>query len=139
MIAGLLRGEFGDRGKDTVRVASEHNNILRLGIDDAGNAGIRNEFDWVRAAGVFRDAHVVVVGYAGRGVVHDVFEDGAETNSVENFGFLLPSEVDAFSVATTLDIEYTGVGPNVFIVANELPAWVGGEGAFGGENEGRWF
>ena len=135
MIAGLLWGEFGYRGEDTVRITGEHDDVLRLTIDDARDTGVGDEFDRVRTAGVLRNADVVVVRFARGGVVYDIFENGTEAYGIENFGLFLPGEVDTFCVAASLDVEDTSVGPDMLIVADELSAWVGGEGATGGDRK----
>jgi hypothetical protein len=42
-------------------------------------------------------------------VINDVLEDRTETDSVEDLGLLLGRKVDALGVASTLDVEDTGV------------------------------
>lgn len=105
VVAGLLGGQFADRWEDAESVTSKHDDVLGLGLDDARNTSVGNKFDGVRATGVLSDADIVVVGLARKDVVNDILEDGTETDSVVDLGFLLSGKVDALSVATTLDVE----------------------------------
>lgn len=109
MVAGLLGSKPADRGEDAESVASQHDDVGRLTINDARNLGIWNVLDRVGATGVFSDANVIVVRNTREGVVDDVFEDATIFDSVENIGFLLSREVDALGIASTLDVEDTGI------------------------------
>lgn len=52
-----------------------------------------------------------------------------------DFGFFFGREVDAFGVAASFDVEDAGVGPDVFVVADEFTVRVGGEGGFASTRE----
>lgn len=52
-----------------------------------------------------------------------------------DFRFLFGGEVDAFGVAASFDVEDAGVGPDVFVVANEFTVRVSGEGGFASTGE----
>ena len=127
VVARLLGRELRDGREDAERIAGEHDDVLGLGRDMARDLRVRDELDGVRAAGVLRDARVVVVGRAGDGVVDDVLEHGPEADRAEDLGLLLRAEVDALGVAAALDVEDAVVGPDVLVVADELPARVGRE------------
>ena len=118
MVAGLLRRELAHGREHAERVAGQHDDVARLAVDHGRDARVRDEVDRVRAARVLRDAHVVVVRLARERVVHDVLEDGAEADRIEDLGLLLGGEVDRLRVAAALDVEDTGVGPDVLIVAD---------------------
>ena len=109
MIASLLRSELTNRREDTESIAGQHNDIRGLTIGQARNLSVGNILNRIRATCVFSDADVFVVGVAGDGVVDDVFENAAKTDGVVDFWFLLSREVDAFGVATSLDVEDTSV------------------------------
>ena len=135
VVRGLLRRELRNRGEHTERIAGEHDDVLGLRLDEARDLRVRDELDRVRAARVLRDRHVVVVGHARRGVVHDVLEDRAEADRVEDLGLLLRGQVDALGVAAALNVEDTSVRPDVFVVTNKQAAWVRREGGLAGTGE----
>ena len=128
VVARLLGRELRDGREHAERVAGEHDDVLGLGRDMAGDLGVLDVLDRVRAARVLGNAGVVVVGDARDGVVHDVLEHGAEPDRVEDLRLLLRAEVDALCVAATLDVEDALVRPDVLVVADELPSGVCGEG-----------
>jgi len=119
MITGLCWGEAGDRRENTKGIASKHDDITWLAIDDAGDLGIWNVLNGVCAASVFGDADVVIVGNAVRGIVDDVLENRAISNGVIDIRFLLGREVDTLGVAAPLDVENTCVRPDVLVIADE--------------------
>ena len=119
MVRRLLGREPADWREHAERVACEHDDVTRLAVDDAGDARVRDVLDRVGAARVLRDGDVVVVRDTRLRVVHDVFEDRAEADGVEDLGLLLSREVDRLGVAPALDVEDTSVGPDVLVVANE--------------------
>lgn len=118
VVAGLLRAEFADRRKDTESVASQHNDVVRMPVNNAWDLGPGNEIDGVCATSILGDANIIVVWNTREGIVNDVLENGTITNRRKNIGFLLGGQVDAFSIATALNVEDTRVGPYVLIVAN---------------------
>lgn len=122
MVAGLLGSELGDGGENTIRVAGEHDNVLRLAIDDAGDASVGDKLYGIRTPGVLSDADIVVIRVTRGRIIDNILEDGAEADSVVNLGLLFAREVNTLGVAATLDIEDTRVRPDVFIVTDELSA-----------------
>jgi hypothetical protein len=109
VVAGLFRGKARNGREDTESIASEHDDVGGLAIDDAGDLSVGDEFNRVGTAGVFCDADVFIVGTAGSGTVDNVLEDGTELDGIVDIRLLLSREVDALGVAATLDIEDTSV------------------------------
>jgi hypothetical protein len=109
MVGGLFRCQLGDGRENTEGVAGQHDNVAGLALDKARDLRIGDVFDGVGATSVLCDRDIIVVWLAGQGVVHNVLEDGAETDSVVDIRLLLSREVDGFGIATTLNVEYTGV------------------------------
>lgn len=124
MIAGLLRRKLADRGEDAKSIAGEHDDIRGLPVNHAGNTSVWNEINGIRAASVFSDADVVVVGFTGSNIVRDVLENGTKTDSVEYLGLLLSREIDALGITAAFNVEHPIVRPNVFVIANQLAARV---------------
>ena len=54
----------------------------------------------------------------------DVFDDGAETNGIEDQRFFFARQIDALGVATAFQIEYGTDAPTVFVVANQQPVGI---------------
>lgn len=133
VLHGLFGGELADRREDSESIGGEEDDVFGMSAN-TGNARAIDEFDWVRAAGVFGDRFVIVIG----GVIFveiDVFEHRSEPDCVEDLWFFFFGEVDTFSVASTFKVEDSGVGPTVLIVADEVAIWVGGDGCFSGSGE----
>jgi hypothetical protein len=128
VVARLLWGELRDRGQHTVRVASEHNDVLRGALNIAGYPSIGNKLDRVCAACILRDRDIVVVGLAVCYVEDDVLEDGTEADGIVDLRLLFSGEVDALGIAPALDVEDTRIRPHVLVVANQLSSWVRREG-----------
>lgn len=63
-------------------------------------------------------------------MVDDVLEDAAKADRVVDLGLLRGGEVDAFRVTSALDVEDTGVGPDVLVIADEQASRVGTERRF---------
>ena len=135
MIARLLGDELRNRGQHTIRVASEHDDVLRGAGNVARYPSIGNKLDRVRAACVLGDGDIVVVWLAICYVEDDVLEDRAEANGIVDLGLLFGGEVDALGVAPAFDVEDTRIGPYVLVVADELSSWVGREGSLAGTGE----
>src|SRR5882762_5715902 len=106
VITRLFRRELADKGEDAESITSEHDDVCGLPFDITGNASIWNEINWVRAAGVFGDADVVVVWLAGSEVIHNVLENGTKTDGAKYLGLLLSREVDALGVAAAFNVEH---------------------------------
>jgi len=88
VVASLLGGELANGWQHTESITGQHDDVAGVVLAQARNACIGDVLDRVCATCVFRDGDIVVVGDAREGVVDDVFEDGAEADGVEDFGFL---------------------------------------------------
>jgi hypothetical protein len=130
MVHSLLGAELGDGWQDTTCIAGEEDNVLGVLVGDARNLGVLNVLDGVCAASVLGQGVVVVVDQTGHGVENNVFEDGTETDGVENIRLLLGRETNALGVAASLDVEDTSVTPAVLIVTNEGALGIGRERGF---------
>lgn len=132
---GLLGGELRDGGEDTTGVASEQDDVGGVVVALAGNLGVLDVLDGVGAASVLGQGGVIVVDNTGDGVENDVLEDGTELDGVENIGLLLRGETNALSVAATLNVEDTSVGPAVLIITDQLALGVGRQGGLAGTGQ----
>ena len=134
VVHGLLGGEAADGGQDAEGITGEEDDVARVAAD-AGDLGVGDVLDGVSGAGVFGDGGAVVIDGASFFVVDDVFEHRAEADGIVNFGFARAAEFNALGVAAAFDVEDAIVGPTMFVVADELAAWIGGEGGFAGAGE----
>ena len=126
VIASLLGKQLANRWEDTESIAGEHDDVLRLTLNGARNAGVGNKLDGVCATGVLGDTDVVVVGLSRNDVIDNVLENGTEADGIVNLGLLLGGKVNALGVASTLDVKNTVVRPDVLIITNQLTVGVGG-------------
>jgi hypothetical protein len=126
VIAGLFGGEFADRRQYPESIASQHDDVGGLTIDKARNFGIGNELDRVCTACIFGNTDIVVIRVTVKRYVDDVLKDRSESDGVENVRFFLGGEVDAFGIASSFNVEYAGVGPDVLVIADEEAAGVCG-------------
>ena len=104
-------------------------------VGHARNLCVGNVFDGVGTTCVLGYADVIIVREAGNRIVDDVFKDAAETDGVVNFWFLLCGKVDALGIATTLDVEYTSVRPDMLVITDEETIWVGRQGGLSGSRK----
>jgi hypothetical protein len=129
--------------------------VGRLAGGEAGDLGVVDVLDGVRATGVLSDASVLVVGLAGEGVVRDVLKDRTEADGAcrqkrrsdvasttrhakqrtVDFRLLLGAKADALGVASSLNVENSSVGPDVLVVADELPRGVSRQSGLSGSGE----
>ncbi len=131
MIHGLFGRELCDGRQDSEGVGSEQHYVIRM-APDAGDDGVGDEFNRIGGARVFGVADVGVVGNAGFFVDDDVFEHCAEADGVVDLRFLFFGKVDAFGVASALEVEDAVLAPAVLVVADEAAGGVGGEGGLAG-------
>jgi len=87
VVAGLLRSELADRGKNTEGIAGQHDDVRGLAVNDARNLSVGDIFNGVCATGILRNADIFVVGSAVQWVVDNVLEDAAILDGVENIRF----------------------------------------------------
>lgn len=125
---GLLRGELGNGRQDTAGITGEQNDVAGVVVADTGNLGVVDVLNRVGATGVLSKGGIIVVNNAGDGVENGVLKNGAEADGVENIGLLLGGETNALGVATTLNVEDTGVSPAVLVVTDQLALSISGQG-----------
>ena len=135
VVLSLLRSELADRWENTKGIASQHDDVAWLAVNRARDLRVRDELDGVGAARVLGDRRIIEVREARLGIVHDVLQDRAEADRAENLGLLLRRKVDALGVASTLDVEDTGIRPNVLVVANEQTVGIRRESGLAGTRE----
>ena len=85
---------------------------------DGWQFGVFNKFERVGGSGVFSDGNIVVVDLFGVFLEDHVFQNGSEFDCAEDFGLFFFAEVDAFSVASSLNVENSIASPNVLVVPN---------------------
>jgi len=56
-------------------------------VCDTWDYGVGDVLDWISATSVFGERGIVIVDDSALRIEDDVFENGTETNSVENFRF----------------------------------------------------
>lgn len=137
MVLSLFGRELADGWQDAESVAGQHDDVARLLINRARDLRIRDELDRVRATRVLRYGNVVVVGHTTDGVVNDILKNRAEPDGGVDLGLLLGGEIDALGIAATLNVEHTGVRPDVLVVPDEQTLWVSRESSLAraGETE----
>lgn len=135
VVHDLLVGELGDGGDNTSSVTGEQDDVGGVRLGNAGQLGVGDELDGVRASGVLGEGSILVVDLSGKRVEDNVLKDGAELDGVENIGLLLLGETEALGVAATLDVEDTSVGPAVLVITDQESVGVSGEGSLTGTGE----
>jgi hypothetical protein len=130
VVAGLLRSQSADGRKDTKGIASQHDDVAGLTVDDTRDLSVGDKLNRVGATSVLSDADIFVVRNAGCRVVDDVLKDTAISDGVENIRLLLCGQVDTLGVTSALNVEDTSVRPDMFVVADEKTARVSGECSF---------
>ena len=126
MIHRLLRIEFRDRRQHAEGIAREEDDVGRV-TGDARDLRVADELDRIGAARVLREAGVAEIDVPVFGIEDDVLQHRAEVERVEDFRLGFRGQVDRLRVATALDVEDAVVGPDVFVVADELALRIGGE------------
>lgn len=127
--------ELGDWWENTRGVAGEEDQVAWVSVGDAWELDVGNIFEWVRSTGVLGEGGVVVVDLSGEFVKDDVLENGTVSDGTKDLWFLFGAEADALGVATTFDVEDTGVGPAVLVVTDQGSLWVGRESGLSSSRE----
>ena len=133
VVHGLLSGELGDGGEDTVGIAGEEDDGLGV-TSHAVLLVVGDVVDGVGHTTVLGLGDIVVVQRVV-GLHHDVLEEGVTLDGVPNIGLLFLGEVDGLGVAAALEVEDTIVVPAVLIITNQETLGVGGEGGLTGTGE----
>ena len=127
MVACLLGREPTHGRENTKRIACKHDYVAGLAVDRARYIRVRNEFNWIRAARVLRNANVVIVGRPRYGAVDDVLKDAAKADGVVYLGLLRSRKVDGLGITAALDVEDTSVGPDMLVITDEKAPRVSAE------------
>jgi hypothetical protein len=128
VVVGLSGSKLGDGWQDSESVTTQHDDVVGLPVGDAGKLGVGDVLDGVGASSVLGDGNVVIVGNSVGRVVDNVLEDGTVSNSTVDLGFSLGRQVDGLGVTSSLNVEHTGVGPDVLVVTDQETVGVGRKG-----------
>ena len=83
----------------------------------------------VGGAGVLGEAFVIEVHPAGVGVEADVFQDGPKVaHRLPDQRLLFGPQPDGLGIAAALQVEDAVIAPSMFVIADQAPPGVGGEG-----------
>jgi hypothetical protein len=104
---GLSGIELGDGRKDTTSITCQENDVGRVVVTLARNLGVADILNGIGATSVLRECCIIVVDLTGFGVEDNVFQDGSESDGVENIWLLLGRETNAFGIAASLNVEDT--------------------------------
>ena len=100
---------------------------------DRRYSNVLNVFKGIADTGVVCETRIVVVNSAdpcGVGEVFSIFNEGSKLNCIKDIGFLFATQAVALCVATTFNVEYILISPNVFIVSDKRTLRVAGESSF---------
>lgn len=101
----------------------------------AGDLSVLDVLDGVSATSILSQGDVVIVDLTCDGVKDNVLKDGAEADSVVDIGLLLSGEANALSIAATLDVEDTLVGPAVLVVTDQSTLGISRQGGLAGTRQ----
>ena len=119
MVHRLIRGQPGNGRQNPEGIGGQHDDVLWDRPHVLGG-GIGDEFNRVGAPTVLRQVRAVEVDFPRRRVDHDIFQHSAEPlGGRENFRFRLGRQPDHLGIAATFKIEDGGIGPAMFIVADQ--------------------
>lgn len=105
---------------------------------DCGQFGVLNEFERIWSSGVLSNWDIIVVNFFSMLIKNDVLKDCSESDSVVDFRLFFFAEVDAFGVAASFDVEDSVVGPDMFVVTDQISivgSWKGGFSSSGESEE----
>jgi len=137
VVHGLFGGKSAHGGHNTEGITGQEDHVFGV-TTDSRDLNVLDVLEGVTDTGVLGETSVVVVnctGTVGVGVVLCVLNEGTESDSVENIGFLLSGETVALSVATTFNVENVVVGPDVLIITNQGALRITGQGCLTGTGE----
>src|SRR5208283_1893821 len=95
-----------------------------------------NVLQRIGSASVFGDGVIVQVEAAGEGIERDILQNGPKAaRAFIDLRLRVGREANHLGVAPALEVEHTVVAPAVFVVADEMPGGIGGEGRLAGSRE----
>ena len=130
MVTGLFRSQSANGRKNSKGIASQHDDVGGLTIDNTRNLSVGDKLNRVGATSVLSDADVIVIRNSGNRAVDDILKDAAIFDGVEDIRLLLRREVDALGVTSALNVEDTSIRPDMFVVTDEKTVRVSGECSF---------
>ena len=122
VVTSLFRRQSANGRKDTKSIASQHDDVGGLTIDNTRDLSVGDKLNRVGATSVFSDTGIIVVRNSGNRIVNNVLKDATKFDGVENIRLLLCREVDALSVTSALNVEDTSVRPDMFVITDEKTA-----------------
>jgi hypothetical protein len=139
LVHGLSWSKPGYGRQNAIGVTGQEKDIFGGGAD-GGFEGVGDKGEGVGHAGVLRDSRIAEIDPVGSGVEVGILHECAGSDGVEDAGFFLLAQVNAFGVAAAFEIEDGSGGPAVFVVADQPAVGVGAErrlsGAAQSEEEG---
>ncbi|CAI8754899.1 NAD-specific glutamate dehydrogenase [Pseudomonas sp. IT-P171] len=133
VVGRLFFAEDRDGRQDAGQVAGQEDHSVWLATEVfLGTLG--DVLQRVGGAAVLGQADIGVVGVLGV-VDHDVFQDGAVLDGFPDDRLVLLRQVDALGVAAAFDVEDNAFAPAVFVVTDQVAAFVGGQGGFTGAGQ----
>jgi hypothetical protein len=130
VVTSLFRGQSANGRKNPKGIASQHDDVGGLTVDNARDLSVGDKLNRVGATSVLSDADVIVIRNSGNRAVDDILKDAAKFDGVKDIRLLLRREVDALGVTSTLNVEDTSVRPDMFVVTDEKTLGVSGECGF---------
>ena len=119
MVTGLFSGQSANGRMYTKGIASRHDDVGGLTVDNTRDLSVGDKLNRVGATGVLSDADVVIIRNPGNRAVDDILKDAAKFDGVEDIRLLLRREVDALGITSALNVEDTSVRPDMFVVTDE--------------------
>ena len=133
VVHGLTGSELGDGRKNTVSIAGEEDDVLRV-ASAGGRLVVGDVVERVGDTTVLSLGLVVEVD--GAVLSHpDVLEKGVSLDGAVDLGLLLSGEIDGLGVAAALEVEDAVVIPTVLIITEKPSLGVGGKGGLTGTGE----
>ena len=109
MVTGLFRGQSANRRKNTKGIASQHDDVGGLTVDNTRDLSVWDILNRVGATSVLSNTDVIIIRSSRNWIVDDILKDAAKFDGVEDIRLLLRREVDALGVTPTLNVEDTSV------------------------------
>ena len=119
VIHGLRRGKLGDWRQHAKGIRGQHHHIARqaggAAFDDVRNIGQR-----IAGTRIFRELAIIQVKPACF-IGDHIFQNGAEAmGRIPDLRLGLTAQFDHFGIAAAFEIEDAGIGPAMFIIADQI-------------------
>ena len=135
MIHGLFRCELGNRRHDSIRIAGQHDHIIRV-TSHSIEYGIFNMGDGVTGSCIFREATIIEVEAACIRIQNHVFKQGTKPpGALMDFGLRFLGQANHFGVTPAFKVKDAPIAPSVFVIPYQLACRVGGQGGFPGSGK----